>query len=88
MVKSAKPIAKGPIIPNEGSPMATAYTTDTSTNVMTVSQPNNIPAVHMLFLMLLYGIRKMVIAVLAVVQLHVMWVCARLADASNAQGDC
>ncbi len=39
------PTAKGPMTPKEGSPMATAYTVDTSTKVITVSQPNNIPAI-------------------------------------------
>jgi len=31
-------------LPKEGSPTATAYTTDTRTKVITVSQPNSIPA--------------------------------------------
>lgn len=44
MANKAKPTAKGPITPNEGSPMATAYTTDTNTNVMMVSHPNSMPA--------------------------------------------
>ncbi len=44
MANKAKPTAKGPITPKEGSPIATAYTTDTNTNVMTVSHPNSIPA--------------------------------------------
>ena len=46
MANRAKPTANGPMIPKLGSPMATAYTTDTSTNVMIVSQPNSMPEMH------------------------------------------
>lgn len=44
MANRAKPTANGPTTPKEGSPMATAYTVDTNTNVITVSHPNSIPA--------------------------------------------
>lgn len=39
----AKPTARGPVSTNLGDPMATAYTTATSKNVMTASHPNAIP---------------------------------------------
>ncbi len=41
------PIARGPIAPKEGSPMATAYTTTTSTKAMMASQLNSMPACHL-----------------------------------------
>ena len=44
MEKSAKPTAKGPTTPKLGCPMATAYTTLTSTKVITSSQPNSMAA--------------------------------------------
>jgi hypothetical protein len=44
MANRDRPTAKGPTTPKEGSPIATAYTVETSTKVMTVSHPNSIPA--------------------------------------------
>lgn len=38
-------MARGPMFPYDGSPTATAYTVDTSTNVMMTSQPNALSAV-------------------------------------------
>lgn len=43
MANRAKPTAKGPMFPNDGVPIATAYTVDTSTNVITVSHPKICP---------------------------------------------
>jgi len=44
MANRDRPTAKGPTTPKDGSPIATAYTVETSTKVMTVSHPNSIPA--------------------------------------------